>query len=326
MGKITAIAKNQKPLISKGKISLDKAKIADVKFVNDDSDKKTTTPTPRQTCLEKRGFEERKKLLKYSLEKDGYTRGESYEYSARHKNAISEPTKIKGKGINSGGHTHFQPNYGKPKENPNAINYQNFLTVSDKTRSIGGKIDIDTRYESSLMRRYNYDVNEYSSKNEDALSNGDVLGKGTGLYLDTLSGGGGYDVMAREEHLMRNEWKKDLQYTRLLVNAEYEVQTEFKISSKEEDMQKAAIIAAEKKADEEFWKNYNKDMKAANKAAKKAKKEAKLAQKQNEGTVDSNGNPIKTGPAETIYQPLSAAQQEGAMMLQNMINNNTWTN
>jgi peptidoglycan hydrolase CwlO-like protein len=28
---------------------------------------------------------------------------------------------------------------------------------------------------------------------------------------------------------MRNEWRKDIQYTRALVNAEYMIQTEFKI-------------------------------------------------------------------------------------------------
>lgn len=38
-----------------------------------------------------------------------------------------------------------------------------------------------------------------------------------------------YGRQARGYHLMRNEWKKDIQYTRALVNAEYMVQTEFKI-------------------------------------------------------------------------------------------------
>jgi len=38
-----------------------------------------------------------------------------------------------------------------------------------------------------------------------------------------------YGRQARGYHLMRNEWKKDIQYTRALVNAEYMIQTEFKI-------------------------------------------------------------------------------------------------
>lgn len=38
-----------------------------------------------------------------------------------------------------------------------------------------------------------------------------------------------YGRQARQYHLNRNEWKKDLQYTKPLVNAEYMIQTEFKI-------------------------------------------------------------------------------------------------
>ena len=33
----------------------------------------------------------------------------------------------------------------------------------------------------------------------------------------------------RREHLLRNEWLKDLQYTKTLVDAEYNIQTEFKV-------------------------------------------------------------------------------------------------
>lgn len=33
----------------------------------------------------------------------------------------------------------------------------------------------------------------------------------------------------RNEHLMRNEWTRDLQYTKPLVDSEYLIQTEFKI-------------------------------------------------------------------------------------------------
>lgn len=34
---------------------------------------------------------------------------------------------------------------------------------------------------------------------------------------------------ARHEHLMRNEWRRDLQYTKPLVDSEYLIQTEFEI-------------------------------------------------------------------------------------------------
>lgn len=42
-----------------------------------------------------------------------------------------------------------------------------------------------------------------------------------------------FGMEARSAHLMRNEWKRDLQYTKLLVDAEYLIQTEFKVSSYE---------------------------------------------------------------------------------------------
>ncbi len=40
-----------------------------------------------------------------------------------------------------------------------------------------------------------------------------------------------FGIEARGEHLFRNEWKRDLQYTKALVDAEYLIQTEFKVSS-----------------------------------------------------------------------------------------------
>ena len=45
-----------------------------------------------------------------------------------------------------------------------------------------------------------------------------------------------FGMEARNEHLLRNEWKKDLQYTKLLVEAEYNIQTEFKVSSYEDKL------------------------------------------------------------------------------------------
>ena len=45
-----------------------------------------------------------------------------------------------------------------------------------------------------------------------------------------------FGMEARNEHLLRNEWKKDLQYSKLLVDAEYNIQTEFKVSSYEDNL------------------------------------------------------------------------------------------
>ena len=38
-----------------------------------------------------------------------------------------------------------------------------------------------------------------------------------------------FAIEARKHHILRNEWRKDLEYSKPLVNAEYLIQTEFKI-------------------------------------------------------------------------------------------------
>jgi len=55
-----------------------------------------------------------------------------------------------------------------------------------------------------------------------------------------------FGMEARSAHLMRNEWKRDLQYTKLLVDAEYMIQTEFKVSSYEDRISEMIDANAEK--------------------------------------------------------------------------------
>lgn len=55
-----------------------------------------------------------------------------------------------------------------------------------------------------------------------------------------------FSMEARNAHLMRNEWKRDLQYTKLLVDAEYLIQTEFKVSSYEDRLKEQAESKAQK--------------------------------------------------------------------------------
>ena len=74
-----------------------------------------------------------------------------------------------------------------------------------------------------------------------------------------------FGMEARSAHLMRNEWKKDLQYTKLLVDAEYLIQTEFKVSSYEDRLKEQAEAKAERDA-----------RKAEKQAEKKAKKAASV--------------------------------------------------
>jgi hypothetical protein len=47
---------------------------------------------------------------------------------------------------------------------------------------------------------------------------------------------GKFGVEARKKHLSRNEWYKDLQYTKALVDSEYLVQTEFKVGTTDADI------------------------------------------------------------------------------------------
>jgi hypothetical protein len=81
-----------------------------------------------------------------------------------------------------------------------------------------------------------------------------------------------FGMKARNAHLFRNEWKRDLQYTKTLVDAEYLIQSEFKVSSYEDRLKEQAENAARKEKERE-------DRKAAKQAEKKAKKAAKDAEK-----------------------------------------------
>lgn len=78
-----------------------------------------------------------------------------------------------------------------------------------------------------------------------------------------------FGMEARNTHLLRNEWKRDLQYTKTLVDAEYLIQTEFKVSSYEDRLKEQAEAKAERDA--------RKAEKQAEKKAKKAEKDAKKA-------------------------------------------------
>lgn len=78
-----------------------------------------------------------------------------------------------------------------------------------------------------------------------------------------------YGRHARAYHLTRNEWKKDLQYTRALVNSEYMIQTEFKIDGGSGQDNASPSEKAKQRAQEQAEK------KAKKEAKKKAKEEGK---------------------------------------------------
>ena len=55
-----------------------------------------------------------------------------------------------------------------------------------------------------------------------------------------------FGIEARKEHLYRNEWKMDFQYTKALVNSEYMIQNEFPVGSTDQSVQDQ-MEAAKKK-------------------------------------------------------------------------------
>jgi superfamily II DNA or RNA helicase len=109
-----------------------------------------------------------------------------------------------------------------------------------------------------------------------------------------------FGIEARKYHILRNEWRKDLEYSKSLVDAEYMIQTEFKIGDSPQEMKRQKEIdeatklnREREKQDAAKRKEEKKAQKAAEKEAKKAAKVGKVAQKDNTNTtttVDSSNN------------------------------------
>lgn len=97
-----------------------------------------TTVQNGQTCLEKRGIEERHKEITrsdYNIED---------QYGPTHKDALSDGDP-QGKGTGHGGHTHYLPDCTKPT---GTIDYSNFDTDHG-----GGQYDIEGRNNISGRKR-----------------------------------------------------------------------------------------------------------------------------------------------------------------------------
>ena len=58
-----------------------------------------------------------------------------------------------------------------------------------------------------------------------------------------------FGMEARNAHLLRNEWRKDLAYSKPLVDAEYMIQTEFKVSSYEDKLMEQEDIRLRNEAE-----------------------------------------------------------------------------
>ncbi len=87
-----------------------------------------------------------------------------------------------------------------------------------------------------------------------------IFGKPSQVTQPIDNGNGGtqtclerFGIEARSEHLFRNGWRKDIQYTKALVDSEYSVQSEFRVSSYQDDLieynQERTINQAKKERD-----------------------------------------------------------------------------
>ena len=120
-----------------------------------------------QTCLEKRGIEERQ----IQTSRSDYNQFE--EYGPTHKNALSDGDP-QGKGNGSGGHGHWLPDCSGDNASVNRINYSNFNTSPDA--QIGGSFDVQGRNgvggrQLALSSQlYNY-KSEYGTNSVDTSAN-----------------------------------------------------------------------------------------------------------------------------------------------------------
>lgn len=110
--------------------------------------------TNGQSCLEKRGIEERNtEIVRNDYQK------EDNEYNSKHADALSDGDS-RGKGTGHGGHTHWLPDCNGPI---GMINYSNFDTFNGgNSYDINGRNDVGGRLKAMTFSKYNQD-NQYSS-------------------------------------------------------------------------------------------------------------------------------------------------------------------
>ena len=127
--------------------------------------------------------------------------------------------------------------------------------------------------EKTLNRVGNAVQSLFNGKDEPTVSNTNA---NTGQTCLEITG-----MRQRELHLRQNTWRRnDIEYSKPLVDAEYNIQTEFLVTSTDDNIQEQ-----KKKQEEREAKA------AAKKEAKRKKKEEKEQKKQSQvkGVVDKNG-------------------------------------
>jgi len=111
-----------------------------------------------QSCLEKRGIEERHN----EIVRSDYTR--ENPYSETHPDALATGDR-QGKGTGHGGHTHWLPDCNGPK---GVFNYSNFDT--NPASGMGNDLDNEARKQSMVRSLYSSDE-PYTEKIVDTSKN-----------------------------------------------------------------------------------------------------------------------------------------------------------
>lgn len=80
-----------------------------------------------------------------------------------------------------------------------------------------GQVGQTERTNGIKINDYKQSANEYSAVNKDAMSDGDLFGKGTGIFLDITNGGSSDDITQRKDQIKINTYQTNKPYTRPTV-------------------------------------------------------------------------------------------------------------
>jgi hypothetical protein len=78
----------------------------------------------------------------------------------------------------------------------------NYEQPDNKLTAIADKLRKDLLVKNDFAQR----KNEYGVVNPDAISDGDLQGKGTGIFLDTSNGGNSFDNIERKNEIKINSF------------------------------------------------------------------------------------------------------------------------
>lgn len=94
-----------------------------------------------------------------------------------------------------------------------------------------------------------------------------------------------FGMKAREAQLLKNSWKKCSPYTKPLVDAEYLIQTEFKVTSKEDRLTEEKITNENKQLEQKLKKEAKEAAQEESQKVKELRNETKELIKSTSDTI-----------------------------------------